>query len=209
VDDIQRVVFAFALEHGTVLFPVLALLLFALATLLLTRRGRFRLGRRMGAALCVALVLPCAFAFHFTRTVRGALVHRVSDFSFRLVADDSAHRLSEYAGRVVVLNFWATWCQPCLKELPELERLAETRRGDVVVLTVSDETLEELRAAVPRQTARLNGYFVDAAPEDTIGKMAYQGRPTTLVIGRDGRVRETLVGAHSLGDFEAAVRRAL
>lgn len=209
MQDLQRALFAFALEHGTIVFPVLALLLVAFAAYLVRRRGRFGTGRRIAAALCLVLVLPCAFAFHFTRAVRGALVHRVSDFSFRLVADGTSHRLSDYAGRVVVLNFWATWCQPCLKELPELEQLARRGHGDVVVLTVSDEAVEDLRPAVPVDSARVNGYFADAPPDDTIGKMAYQGRPTTLIIGRDGRVKETLVGAHTLGEFDAAVRRAL
>jgi thiol-disulfide isomerase/thioredoxin len=205
MESLPGVVFAFALEHGAILFPVLALALLALAVFLLTRRGRFRWGRRIVAGLCVALIVPCAFAFHFTRSVNAALVRRVGDFSFRLVSDDSEHRLSDYAGKVVVLNFWATWCAPCLKELPDLEQLAERRRGEVVVVTVSDEPRDELRAAVPAKSARVNGYFGDVPPDDPIGKMACQGRPTTLVIGRDGRVRDLLVGAHSLASFEAAL----
>jgi hypothetical protein len=74
----------------------------------------------------------------------------------------------------------------------------------VVVLTVSDES-RDLRAAVPAKSARVNGYFADASPDDPIGKMAYQGRPTTLMIGHDGRVRDVLVGAHTLASFEAAL----
>ena len=204
MDDLQRVVFAFLLERGTLLFPVVALALLGLGALLLTRRGRFRWGRRIGAGLCVALVVPCVLGFHFVRSVNSALVRRVGNFTFRLVSDDSAHHLSDYAGRTVVLNFWATWCGPCLKELPDLEQLAE-RRPDLVVLAVSDESPEILRAATSAPTARLNGYFADAAPDDAIGRMAYQGRPTTLVIGGDGRVRNTLIGAQTLASFEAAV----
>jgi thiol-disulfide isomerase/thioredoxin len=139
MEDFQRSAFAFALEHGSVLFPALALLLVALALFLRRSRGRFRPWLRGAAVLCVALVIPCAYAFHFTRTVHSALVRRVGDFSFRLVSDGTERRLSDYAGRVVVLNFWATWCQPCMKELPDLESLAQRRRGEVVVLTVSDE----------------------------------------------------------------------
>jgi cytochrome c-type biogenesis protein len=130
----------------------------------------------------------------------------VGDFTFRLVSDDSVHHLSDYGGKTVVLNFWATWCGPCLKELPDLEQLA-LRRPDLVVLAVSDESPEILRAATSARTARVNGYFADAAPDDAIGQMAYQGRPTTLVIGRDGQVRNTLIGAQTLASFEAAVGR--
>lgn len=207
MDDLQRVVFAFLLERGTVLFPVFAAALLGLAAFLLTRRGRFLWGRRVAAGLCVALVVPCVLGFHFVRSVNSALVQRVGDFTFRLVSDDSVHHLSDYGGKTVVLNFWATWCGPCLTELPDLEKLAQ-RRPDLVVLAVSDESPEVLRAAVPARTARVNGYFADAAPEDPIGQMAYQGRPTTLVIGRDGQVRNMLIGAQTLASFETAVGRA-
>ena len=105
-----------------------------------------------------------------------------------------------------MVNFWATWCAPCLQEIPDLEQLAQ-RRPDLVVLAVSDESRDALRAAIPAPTARVNGYFADVAPEDSIGQMAYQGRPTTLVIGRDGRIRNMLIGAQTFASFEAAVGR--
>jgi thiol-disulfide isomerase/thioredoxin len=209
MEDFQRSVFAFALEHGSVFFPAAVLLLLALALLLVRSRGHHRRWRWGAAVLCVALVIPCAFAFYFTRTVHSALERRVGDFSFRLVGDGTERRLSDYAGRVVVLNFWATWCQPCTKELPDLERLAQRRRGDVVVLTVSDEPVEDLRAALPASTARVNGYFADVAPTDAVGQMAYQGRPTTLIIDRSGAVRRLLVGAHTLDAFETALHDVL
>jgi thiol-disulfide isomerase/thioredoxin len=195
--------FNLMLQRGAVLFPVLIVALLGLAVFLVTRRGRFRWWSRGVAVLSVALVVPCALGFHFARSVNAALLHRVGDFTFRLVSDDSMHHLSDYAGQTVVLNFWATWCAPCLKELPDLEQLAQ-RRKDLVVLTVSDEERDTLRAALPATTARVNGYFSDVAPEDAIGQMAYQGRPTTVVIGRDGRIRNMLIGAQSLASFEAA-----
>jgi len=207
----QRVLGAaleFLLERGTFIFPLTATVLVALAGLVLTRRGLHRWLRRGVAGLCFTLVVPCALGFYFVRSVNAALAHRVGGFTFRLVSDDSLHHLSDYAGKTVVLNFWATWCGPCLRELPDLERFAELRR-DLVVLAVSDESPEALRAALPAHTARVNGYFSDVAPDDAIGQMAYQGRPTTLVIGGDGRIRNMLIGAQSLAAFQAAVSRDL
>lgn len=150
MQDVQRKLFAEALEHGSVLFPALGFLFLLLAAFLWKRHGGPRWLSRAGAGLCLMLVLPCALAFYFTHSVNSALVRRTGAFSFRLVADGTPRRLADYAGKVVVLNFWATWCGPCLKELPELERLAERKRDDVVVVTVSDEAVETLRAALPQ-----------------------------------------------------------
>lgn len=55
----------------------------------------------------------------------------------------------------------------------------------------------------------MNGYFTDTPPEDAIGEVAYQGRPTTLIIDRAGRVRQVLIGAQTLESFETAVRNVL
>ena len=206
MQDLVRAAFAFLLERGTVIFPLTGAVLIALAGAMLTRRDWNRWMRRGLIALCLTLVVPCLLGFYFVRSVNAALAHRVGDFTFRLVSDDSVHHLSDYAGKTVVLNFWATWCGPCLQELPDLERFAELRK-DLVVLAVSDEERDVLRASLPAHTARVNGYFSDVAPDDAIGQMAYQGRPTTLVIGRDGRIRNMLIGAQSLDGFEAAVGR--
>ena len=67
------------------------------------------------------------------------------DFSFQSLADDSPHALSEYRGKVVVLNFWATWCPPCSEEMPGLDRLQQKYGGEgLVVITVSDEDKSQI-----------------------------------------------------------------
>jgi len=143
--------------------------------------------------------------------VRRAMVdriHRGEDFSFQLL-DGTVRNVRDYRGKVVLVNFWATWCGACQTEMPDLERIARERAGDAVVITVSDEPLDELRKAVPAVTARLTGTFSDLAPGGTAGKMAYAGRPSTLVIDRQGNVRKVLVGLHDRAEFEAAIRSAL
>jgi thiol-disulfide isomerase/thioredoxin len=155
------------------------------------------------------LIIPCGAGFTFSRQVHAALAHRAEQLSFRLLEGGEQRTLADYKGRVVVLNFWATWCPPCLAEMPDLERLAQRYSGDgVVVLTVSDETAEKLRA--PQPTARVGARIErDMQPSTDVEKLTCQGRPTTLVIDRGGLVRAMLIGGHSLGEFDAAVRRVL
>ena len=67
------------------------------------------------------------------------------DFSGTLI-DGTAIQLADYQGKIVLLNFWATWCAPCLKEMPDLEELWSDSGGEVVVAAISmGETEEKIR----------------------------------------------------------------
>jgi len=120
------------------------------------------------------------------------------------VRDGSHLSLATLRGRVVVLNFWATWCPPCRAEMPDLVRLANAHPdGDVAVVTVSDEPAErQLKFAVEH-----------ALPRDAvIGALGWDMgtfRPFTLILDRDGKVREFYFGAHDYAFFENRVRRLL
>jgi len=109
-------------------------------------------------------------------------------------------RLQDYAGRVILLNVWATWCPPCRKEMPSLERLHEQlgKRGLSVLAVSVDESAqpEGTRAMVQRFVEQYGLRFpvlLDPAGhvEDLYGVDAL---PTTFLIDRDGRIRKTVVG---------------
>jgi peroxiredoxin len=104
--------------------------------------------------------------------------------------------LSELAGRVVLLNFWATWCAPCRDELPALQALHETlaREGLAVVAVSVDAGAPD---AVARfAAARGLGFAVLHDPSEEVarryGALAY---PTSVVIDRSGRIVQRAVGA--------------
>jgi cytochrome c-type biogenesis protein len=105
--------------------------------------------------------------------------------------------LADYRGSVVILNVWATWCEPCKAEMPTLERLYETFRpnGLKVVAVSIDETASDDSV---RAYARNMGLTFDILhdPQYTIEK-AYQvvGYPSSYVIDRDGVVRKIWLGA--------------
>ncbi len=107
--------------------------------------------------------------------------------------DGAAVTLSSYAGRIVVLNFWATWCAPCVAELPELDRLAAG--GGLAVLAVS---ADNGGSAVVRPFAASHGIahatlLLDQG-SDAVHAFNVAGFPTTLIIGPDGKLRGTLEG---------------
>jgi thiol-disulfide isomerase/thioredoxin len=108
--------------------------------------------------------------------------------------------LDSFKGRRVVLNFWATWCGPCRREAPHLDRLA--RETDVVVLAVSDEEADVVRAFALKHvlgyTFALEGEL--QAPYDRVRSL-----PTNMFIDRNGVIQEVLVGGL---DFESLHERA-
>jgi thiol-disulfide isomerase/thioredoxin len=116
-------------------------------------------------------------------------------------------RLEDLQGKVVVLNFWGTWCPPCLMELPHLAELERTYRGreGFLFLAVScgpgpQEDLEEIRSSTAALLAN-QGFdmptYLDPdfqtrrAVDQAVG---FQGYPTTLLLDRQGYIRRIWVG---------------
>jgi thiol-disulfide isomerase/thioredoxin len=127
-------------------------------------------------------------------------------------AAGATHGLGEFAGKVVVVNLWATWCQPCIAELPSLAALA--RRGaaeGIVVLPISSD---HGGAAVVRHYYAAHGIEDLGVWLDPKGDVAQalgaRGIPTTLIIDRQGRERTRLEGGADWASDAAlaAIRKA-
>jgi thiol-disulfide isomerase/thioredoxin len=129
------------------------------------------------------------------------------DAVFRTL-DGAPTRLAAYAGRPMVLNFWATWCVPCVAELPELDRLAAT--GAFTVLAVS---ADRGGAAVVGPFAAAHGIrhatiLLDPGSQ-AVHALGVAGFPTTLLVAADGRLRGTLEGPAAWGDAATAIAAIL
>lgn len=99
-----------------------------------------------------------------------------------------ARTLEDYRGKVILLNLWATWCAPCLAEMPTLDRLkAEMASDDFDVLAVSVDRagVEKSGEFLARTGAEHLELLVDEAMEFNFAFSAYQ-LPTTILLGRDG-----------------------
>lgn len=115
-------------------------------------------------------------------------------------------RLSELAGKGVVLNFWATWCGPCREELPHLERLSRRySRDDLVVLRVSDEDPDQTRDFLDQRGITYSALH-DAGAR-VFRNYGVRAIPTTLVIGRDGVVAAMFEGYSSESRLSQAVKQ--
>jgi thiol-disulfide isomerase/thioredoxin len=126
------------------------------------------------------------------------------------VTDISGHRLdlSSYRGKVVVLNFWVTWCEPCRAEIPELIEL-QNRFLDQG-LAVIGIALEDDLASVQTACKQLNvNYPVALGDKKMSAVFGGVGFPTTFVIGRDGRIYSKHMGPTNLRVFQDEVEQLL
>jgi thiol-disulfide isomerase/thioredoxin len=127
----------------------------------------------------------------------------VPHLAFRSVAGEVAHDLDEFKGKVVLLNLWATWCPPCVQEMPLLDRLHQAY-GDqgLVVIALSDEAPEHLRKFFSRRPVQLLTGYVPALDWLKIETF----RPFTLVIDRQGILRDHIFGVQDYAGWEATIR---
>lgn len=112
-------------------------------------------------------------------------------------AAGKTHTLAEFKGKAVVVNLWATWCAPCVQEMPTLAKLAEETRGQPVVVVPISLDREEDRA-------NAESFIAKRAPlpfyNDAKFAMAYalrppaQGLPTTFLVDATGKVRARAPG---------------
>ena len=119
---------------------------------------------------------------------------RAPDFALK-TADGKVIRLSDFRGKTIVLNFWATWCGPCREELPDLEQAYRSRqaRADLVVLGVDfQETASQVRSFM-HDTGVTYPVVIDADGTVT-GGYGLPGLPGTFFIDRDGVIRKQALG---------------
>jgi thiol-disulfide isomerase/thioredoxin len=123
-----------------------------------------------------------------------------------LDADGREHRLSEFRGRGMVVNLWATWCAPCVAEMPSLAALSKALApADIAVLPLSSD-----RGGAPVVEAWFRAHGISSLPVllDPKGTVARawnaRGIPTTVLIDRDGKGRARLEGSADWGSPDAA-----
>lgn len=125
---------------------------------------------------------------------------------FEALAEDGARvSLADFRGKLVLINFWATWCLPCIREMPTLVRLQNARGGDRFTVLALSQDLEGWKQVAPFRARLKLERLPMLVDEDTRISQAYNiiGMPTTILIGRDGKEIGRLVGVSEWDSKEA------
>ncbi|MBI1245998.1 MAG: redoxin domain-containing protein [Alphaproteobacteria bacterium] len=127
-------------------------------------------------------------------------------------AEDEAHTLADFKGRLVVLNFWATWCAPCVEEMPSLDRLQATVVDEgmaVVAISLDRAGMRQVAPFFAMHDLRKLPVYLDPTGA-SMRAFKIRGLPTTIVIDAEGRETGRLEGAATWDSKEAlALLRAL
>ena len=127
----------------------------------------------------------------------------------------NSHTLSDYKGKTVFLNFWATWCGPCKSEMPDIQKLYESygeNSEDLVVLAVANPGGQDVSQEEIEQFLEDNGYTFPVLMDDTGITLAYYGIsafPTTFMIDSGGNVYGYVPGAMTADIMESIVQQTM
>ena len=122
--------------------------------------------------------------------------------------DGSALHLKDLRGRVVLLNFWATWCIPCRSEIPSLSAMQkdfESRGLSIVGVSYDDtaDLVQQFQKDIPQS------YQVVLGGREVGADLPAAPLPTTYIIDREGRIREKIIGERTRAQFESSIKPLL
>jgi peroxiredoxin len=153
--------------------------------------------------IAMALLAGCTDHDHGAQTITTA-----SDFSLQDMSGKTV-RLSDYKGKVVLLEFWATWCPPCRASVPGLQKLhmAYKDKGLAVLAVSMDEGgLDEVRSFIKESGIT---YTVLKGTEDVAMKYDVRSIPMMLVLNKEGKIAKRYLGMGSDEDLEQDIKANL
>jgi len=131
------------------------------------------------------------------------------EFSLRSLDDRLVH-LSDFRGRVTLVNFWATWCAPCRVEMPSLVNLRAKYRDrgfEVIGISNDDNDRRKVEDFVKEMNADYPILLKDGSVDDAYGGTRFL--PQSFIVGRNGKVIAHIVGMRSKDELQAEIEHAL
>jgi len=172
--------------------------------------------RRTSAALVIGLALGCTFygCSSSPHSVKAAVKpdkerKAAPDFSLK-DSDGKTVRLSDYKGKVVLLDFWATWCGPCKIEIPwlkEFQRKFRDKGFEVIGVSMDEEGWQVVKPFVTELAINYRVVIGDDSMAQLYGGV--DALPTAFVIDREGKIAAVHVGLTSKGEIEHGIEQVL
>jgi cytochrome c biogenesis protein CcmG, thiol:disulfide interchange protein DsbE len=153
----------------------------------------------LNIAIIIALGVIAALGTSYYDSLRPQSSYEITpNFSITDI-NGAAHELENFRGKIVILNFWATWCAPCIKEFPQLLKIAKDHKDKIILFAVSSDVNDELihaflaKQQFPKDAANI---IVARDTQDITGKLFHTYKiPETFVIDRGGSIRAKFSGA--------------
>jgi len=125
--------------------------------------------------------------------------------------------LEEGKGSAILINVWATWCEPCREEFPDLVKLSDEYKMSIRFIGISADEVDDLGSKVipflEKQNAQFENYLIKVVePEDFIDLLNkdWSGAiPATFIYDKKGKQTEVLIGKQSYEEFEGSIKKVI
>lgn len=156
--------------------------------------------KSLAGMLVAVICIGCSSAQSYQTVQQPGVLKALGDtpkFELQLISGGKLNS-DELKGKVVVVDFWATWCQPCIQEIPNYNKMTEQYAGkDVQILGITLES-GSLADAKPKVEALHMKYPVVMGDDKTVeGFGGLIGFPTTFLVGKDGKIYKKYLGLTS------------
>lgn len=154
-------------------------------------------------------IILMAVLFLVTTAASGWGADRAADFNLKAVQDGKTYSLSQFKGKVVLINFFTFFCGPCRQEMPHLSQISQELKGQgFQMLGIG---LASTPAQLKQIVTQLNLAYPVLEGNDAVSK-AYGGVelvPLTFIIDKEGNIAHKILGARSKEDFERMIKPLL
>ena len=167
-------------------------------------------------AVAMLVTVMIVFAVHITRRNSGQIAassnlkgQLAPDFTLQSL-DGKAVRLSDFRGKAVLLNFWATWCQPCKIEMPwfvDMQKQYGPQGLQVLGVAMDDASPDDIGKFAKTMGVNYPVLIGQESVGDAYGGVQFL--PATFYIARDGKVIDKVFGLKGRGEIEEIIKKAL
>lgn len=143
--------------------------------------------------LCIALLVGYAYTVIDDAPKRAPAA---ASFTFTDI-NGKTHALNDFKGKIVLINFWASWCAPCVKEFPHLIDAAKKNKDNLVLIALSADTSEDaIKKFIRTRSINAPNIFVALDKDDIAGKKFQTFQlPETYILDQNHKISGKLVGA--------------